>query len=115
MANCVCPSILKRPTGSPAGNSGCRVERARRSGPGSDMRILVTGASGNLGGYLLRHLQSSPHTVVAWGGSRAGDRFGVPVLPVDLTDPDLVRMAFDAARPDAVLHAGALASVAACH
>src|SRR5437870_1973617 len=79
------------------------------------MRLLITGASGNLGGYLLRHLQDSTHHITAWSGSRSGDLFGFPLHPVDLTQAELVRAAFQAARPDAVLHAAAVASVAACH
>ena len=45
------------------------------------MRILVTGASGQLGAYLLRELGSQPDRVVAWSGAQAGERFGVPLRP----------------------------------
>jgi dTDP-4-dehydrorhamnose reductase len=69
------------------------------------MRVLVTGASGNLGGYLLRQLQGTGHAVTAWNGSRE----------CDLCQPATIRAAFAAARPDVVLHAAALATVAACH
>lgn len=77
------------------------------------MRILITGASGQLGAYLLRELRGSAG-VTAWGGARPGERFGVPWQPVDLSDPDAVNDAFRRARPDAVLHAAALARVADC-
>jgi dTDP-4-dehydrorhamnose reductase len=76
------------------------------------MRFLVTGASGLLGGYLLRELAGQE--VVAWSGTRTGRLFGVELRPVDLADPALVAAAFRAARPDVVLHAAALAAVADC-
>src|SRR5947209_4869129 len=74
------------------------------------MGLLVTGASGNLGSYLRRHLQGSPH-LTAWSNSRSGDLFGQPLRPVDVSRAELVRAAFQAARPDAVLHAAAIATV----
>jgi dTDP-4-dehydrorhamnose reductase len=78
------------------------------------MRILVTGATGALGGYLLRELARTDVDVTAWAGSRAGARYAYPVWPVDLADADAVARAFRAAEPDAVLHAGAVAAVAEC-
>jgi dTDP-4-dehydrorhamnose reductase len=79
------------------------------------MGILVTGASGHLGGYLLRELRRRGRSVVAWSGSRTGSLFDYPLRPVDLADPDAVATAFREARPEVVLHAGALASLADCH
>ena len=76
------------------------------------MRILVTGASGQLGAYLLRELRGAD--VTAWSGSSRGERFGVPLRPVDLADRDAVAAAFREARPDAVIHAAALARIADC-
>jgi dTDP-4-dehydrorhamnose reductase len=78
-------------------------------------RILVTGASGQLGGYLLRELRTRGETVVAWSGSRSGDLFGVPLRPVELTDAAAVTDAFREARPDVVIHAAALARVSDCY
>jgi dTDP-4-dehydrorhamnose reductase len=78
-------------------------------------RFLVTGASGQLGAYLLRRLRDSGHAVTAWSGTRTGELFGAPLHPVDLADPDALADAFRRARPDVVLHAGALARVADCH
>jgi dTDP-4-dehydrorhamnose reductase len=80
----------------------------------STPRILITGASGQLGGYLLRELAGKPD-IIAWSGTRGGDLFGFPLCPVDLADPEGVAMAFRAARPDAVLHLAALSAVSACH
>jgi dTDP-4-dehydrorhamnose reductase len=79
------------------------------------MRLLLTGASGQLGGYLLRELAGRDGvSVVAWSGATAGARFGAPLRPVDLADPDAVAGAFADARPHVVLHAAALARVADC-
>jgi dTDP-4-dehydrorhamnose reductase len=78
------------------------------------MRFLVTGASGNLGGYLLRELAATAEPVVAWSGSRAGERFGVPLRPVALTDREVIARAFREARPEVILHAAALSSMAEC-
>lgn len=72
------------------------------------MKWLVTGASGTLGAYLLRELAGE--SVVAWGGPAAR----LPVTPVDLANRDAVAAAFRAARPDIVLHAGAMARVEDC-
>jgi dTDP-4-dehydrorhamnose reductase len=79
------------------------------------MRILVTGASGQLGGYLLRELRRRDESVIAWSGSHTGSLFGYPLRQVDLADKNAVVAAFREARPDAILHSGALASVADCY
>jgi dTDP-4-dehydrorhamnose reductase len=76
------------------------------------MRWLVTGATGLLGGYLLRELHAE--TVVAWSGSQRTDVLGRPVVRVDLADPAAVESAFRAAAPDVVLHAAAVARVDEC-
>ncbi|HJT35645.1 MAG TPA: SDR family oxidoreductase [Pirellulales bacterium] len=78
------------------------------------MRLLITGASGLLGGYLLRTLAGSDHAVVAWSGPTATQSTETNMVPVDLADRDTVAAAFAAARPDAVLHAAAVSSVARC-
>ncbi len=79
------------------------------------MRLLITGASGHLGGYLLRQLSQAGTPPIAWSGSRRTPLFEVPLEPVDLAEPDLVAVAFRRARPDAVIHAAALSSVAECY
>ena len=48
------------------------------------MFLGSTGASGQLGSYLLRELHGRAE-LIAWSGSRRGDLFGVPLLPVDFT------------------------------
>jgi dTDP-4-dehydrorhamnose reductase len=77
--------------------------------------MLITGATGALGGYLLRELAGTDVQVTAWSGTRAGDPFGIPVRPVDLADADALAGAFREARPDAVLHAAAVANVGQCY
>jgi dTDP-4-dehydrorhamnose reductase len=91
------------------------------------MRLLITGASGQLGAYLLHavvSLASEPaglprrsglREVIAWSGSRSGSLAGNPLVPVDLTDVASVETAFKAVMPDAVIHTAALARVADCH
>ena len=79
------------------------------------MHILLTGASGQLGAYLLRELAAAGMEVTAWSGARRGELFGVSLQPVDLADGDAVAVAFRQARPEAILHAAAVASVAECH
>ena len=75
------------------------------------MRVLVTGASGQLGPYVVRCLLADGQTVIAWGRSWTGELFGVPVQDVDLTDHDAIADAFGQAQPDAVVHAGAVSQV----
>lgn len=77
------------------------------------MRIVVTGASGQLGAYLLGRLAADgQHEVVAWSGRERGERCGIPFEPVDLADGLALGLALDRARPDAVLHAAAISSAA---
>jgi dTDP-4-dehydrorhamnose reductase len=78
------------------------------------MRLLVTGASGQLGSYLLRECRRRGDTVLAWSGRRQGELFGYPLRPVDLTEPDAIATAFREARPDRVVHAAALAVASDC-
>jgi dTDP-4-dehydrorhamnose reductase len=70
-------------------------------------RLLVTGASGVLGGYLIRRLTQHGHPLVAWNGPRASG--------VDLLDHAAVTIAFRAAAPDIVIHTAALARIADCY
>ncbi|MBI2942730.1 MAG: SDR family oxidoreductase [Candidatus Wallbacteria bacterium] len=79
------------------------------------MRILITGASGNLGAYLLRHFRNSEHEVTAWSGGWRGELFGVGVEPVELSDAPAVARAFDRAAPDVVIHAAAVSAIDLCH
>ncbi|MBY0528181.1 MAG: SDR family oxidoreductase [Gemmataceae bacterium] len=72
---------------------------------------LVTGASGQLGAYLLRELAEHNVEVHAWSGRSKGKR----LVPMDLADRDAVAKAFEMLRPAVVIHAAALSTVAECH
>jgi dTDP-4-dehydrorhamnose reductase len=72
------------------------------------MRVVVTGASGQLGAYLLRALLGAGHAVSAWSGRGVGERFGVTLRPVDLTDATATERALSEADPAVVLHAAAV-------
>lgn len=78
------------------------------------MRMLITGASGQLGGYLLQELRRRGEAVTAWSGSRTGQLFGCPLRPVDLADAVGLASAFHEARPEVVIHAAAVTRVADC-
>src|SRR5260370_23244957 len=75
--------------------------------------LLVTGASGHLGSYLVHEAVAQGLAVAAWSGVSRGHRFGVPLIPVDLADQDQVIQAFRACKPAFIIHAAAVASIAA--
>ncbi len=75
------------------------------------MRIVVTGASGQLGAYLLEELvQSGQHTVFAWSREATGLISGIALVPVELTDAAVVAHALATAQPDLILHAAAMSA-----
>ena len=67
------------------------------------MRVLITGAGGQLGHDLVRTCTEAGDEVIACDRSR-----------LDLTDRDSVYQAISGTQPDAVLHAGAWTAVDAC-
>ena len=79
-------------------------------------RLLLTGASGQLGSYILRELQlqQSEESPAAWGHSHSTGLFGLPLRSVDLSDPQDVRRAFDEAQPSVVIHAAAISNAELC-
>jgi dTDP-4-dehydrorhamnose reductase len=100
----------------------------------SSRSILVTGASGQLGPYVVRRLAADGHRVTAWSSGGGGVRakrwprsegspafhpvgpgrasfFGLPLHPVDLASPEQVATAFREAAPDVVVHLAAISSV----
>jgi GDP-4-dehydro-6-deoxy-D-mannose reductase len=66
------------------------------------VRIWVSGARGFVGSWLVPHLEAAGHTVVA-----------VDRDELDVCDAHAVDASIGAARPDAIVHLAALASVAA--
>ena len=78
-----------------------------RVSPLLGQRVLVTGASGQLGRYLVPAARRSGATVIALG-SRA--TAGIDVA-VDLSDREAAVNAISSARPDAVIHAAACTDV----
>jgi dTDP-4-dehydrorhamnose reductase len=79
------------------------------------MRLLITGASGQLGAYVLRELSTMALPVTAWCHLRSSELFGVRPRPVDLTQRDQVAAAFQEARPTAVLHFAGYPAIADCY
>jgi dTDP-4-dehydrorhamnose reductase len=77
------------------------------------MRILITGASGQLGAYLIESLGRTDHEILAASGSEIGQRSGVPLRPIDLTDPRSLNSLLEDWQPDAILHAAALSATEA--
>lgn len=81
------------------------------------MRVLVLGVTGFAGRHLVRALAEAGHEVL--GTSRSGgqapapapeaEAFGIEVLACDVTDRGSVDRAFEASRPDAVIHLAAVA------
>jgi len=76
------------------------------------MRLLVTGASGLLGGELARRL-AERHAVVA-AAHGAAVPAGLETTPLELVSPASIEGALARSRAEAVLHAAALADVDAC-
>ncbi|WP_435015523.1 SDR family oxidoreductase [Tundrisphaera sp. TA3] len=77
------------------------------------MRVLVTGASGQLGAYVIGPLRAEGHEVVGWSGSESARRDGLDLAPIDLRDPASIVRSLDEAAPDVVLHLAALSAAEA--
>lgn len=76
------------------------------------MRILITGASGLLGGRLSL-LLAPDHETTGLTRSRPAPE-SIPSLSADLNDAAALARALDRARPDAVIHCAALADAEIC-
>lgn len=70
---------------------------------GRALKLLVTGAAGQLGADVVAHASQVGDTVVA-----------VARADLDITDPDAVRELLQLTRPDAVVNAAAYTAVDAC-
>ena len=80
-------------------------------------RWLVTGASGQLGGHLLRQLAREADSSNLLGLAPKGKDLagGARAARVDLDDSDALRHAITEFRPDFVLHVGAMTAVGECY
>jgi dTDP-4-dehydrorhamnose reductase len=78
------------------------------------MRLLVTGASGQLGSHLLQECRNHSIHAVAWSGRQQGELFGYPLRSVDLSNADALVAAFHEARPDVLVHTAAMTVLADC-
>ncbi len=80
------------------------------------MRVLVTGATGQLGPYVIDALACAGWNVVAWSGHRRVRlQPGIDSIPVPLEDAQAVSRAWQEAEPEAVVHAAAVARIDACY
>lgn len=77
------------------------------------MRVLLTGAGGLVGGAVAPALAELGFAVIA-GRHVSGVPPGLPEQPIDVTSASSIEGALDAARPDAVIHAAALAEADRC-
>jgi len=73
-------------------------------------RIVVTGAAGQLGSYLIQALAGSGATPIGFG-RQAGQAVDAVV---DIADAQALERAIDQARPDAIIHAAAMTDVDGC-
>ena len=74
------------------------------------MRVLLTGASGGLGAYVLESLIARSAEVIGWSGRVKEKRAGMPLNPIDLTDEATLRKRLDEANADVILHLAAISS-----
>jgi dTDP-4-dehydrorhamnose reductase len=82
----------------------------------SIMPIVVTGATGQLGHYVVDELLTAGvDDVIPWGRSPAPARWGVPAAAVELTNERSVVSALDQADPEVIIHAAAMSSAEAVH
>ena len=75
------------------------------------MRILVTGASGQLGCEVVQALKARGHFVIGSSTRELADTKADEWLVMDITDEQAVKSGFLAAKPDAVIHCAAWTKV----
>ncbi len=77
------------------------------------MRVVVTGASGQLGSTVLFRLAEAGHEVWGWSGSLDEKRGPFVLRAVDLRDEPTVLQRLEEADPEVVIHAAAVSSAEA--
>ena len=75
------------------------------------MRVLLTGASGQLGSFVVERLLEGGHQVVGWSGREEGERAGVRLDRVELTDRAALARSLEAVDPQGVVHAAAMSTI----
>ncbi len=75
------------------------------------MRILITGATGQLGPYIVRRLLEEQHHLTLWSQSASEPVMGLPVRQVELGDFEAAGRAFGETKPQVVIHAAAIANM----
>jgi dTDP-4-dehydrorhamnose reductase len=82
------------------------------------MKVLITGANGFLGHYLVKQLLDKKMEVIATGKGPSRLPFSnlanFHYYPMDFTDPFSVHDAFEQIKPDVVVHAGAMSKPDDC-
>jgi dTDP-4-dehydrorhamnose reductase len=81
------------------------------------MKVLVTGANGFVGHYIVKELLASGYTVIATGKGESrlpftGDKYVYQTM--DFTDPFAVHDVFEKYQPEIVIHAGAMGKPDEC-
>lgn len=78
------------------------------------MRVVVTGASGALGAFVLEELVRRSILTHALSGTTSGIRSGIRLTPVDLSDMEQASIALNATKPDVIIHLAAVSSAVEC-
>ena len=82
------------------------------------MKILITGANGFVGSYLVELLLQKKHFVIATGREESTRLFTKDEMfryeKMDFTEPVSVKEVFKKHRPEIVIHAGAISKPDEC-
>jgi dTDP-4-dehydrorhamnose reductase len=82
------------------------------------MKILITGANGFLGYYLVEQLLAKKYLVIATGRGACrlpfSDQKNFQYIEMDFTNPFSIHDVFEKIKPDVVIHAGAMSKPDEC-